>query len=117
MLERMADITVVRPDPVHAFGVRFRCERLLRRLGGDSVDFIHIERTRALVLGRPSHFLRDEMLGFRIVAVFFEQFHVFVRAGVRFLHQLFVVELVPLAVCGRLVLLRFQRIGQFLHEP
>ena len=74
----------------------------------------------AVFLGQlavPAHFLRDFFLGFGRIAVFVLQLHVFVRARVAFLHELFVIVLVPFRFRVLLpALLRLDGLGELPHE-
>src|ERR1039457_1065517 len=101
MLKRMPQDAIFRANPVNAFAVRIGLGR--RFICGFFTDAIHFLWAHPLVvllfgilvLAVPAHFFRDLLLGFVRVAVFFQQFHVFVRARVGLLQKLFVIMFVP----------------------
>src|SRR5258706_12917058 len=110
MLQRVAQIAAFGANPVNAFTVRIRFgRRFVRGSFANSIDLLDghpFVLLLVLVLGAmPAHLLRDLRLGFVGIAVFIQQFRVFVRACVGLLQELLVIVLVPFLFVGFLTAL------------
>src|SRR5437899_10068770 len=101
----MAQIAVFGANPINALTVRIGLGRGL--VGGGFADGIDLFNAlavffalllRHLLLAVPAHLFGDLRFRFVGIAVFIQQFHVFVRARVGFLHELLVIVLVPVFV-------------------
>src|SRR5438093_5312311 len=65
----------------------------------------------------PAHLLRDFFFGFIGIAIFIEQFSIFIRARIGFFHEPLVIVFVPLGFGIFLpALMLFNDSGKFLHE-
>src|SRR6266446_6123764 len=113
-------MAVLVANPVNAFAVLVWLWRRSVRGGfANGIDLFDPHPVVfALVLAVvPAHLLGDLRLGFVGVAVFIQQFHVFVGACVALLQELFVIVLVPFLLGVFLaVLLLLNGLGELPHE-
>src|SRR2546426_898311 len=77
---------------VMLFLIRFMQRRSFGRSNGFAgIFFLRFER---FFQPGPAHFFGDDALTLGVLAIFVEQFGIFIRARVAFTHEFFVIELV-----------------------
>src|SRR2546425_292601 len=122
MLQWVAHIAALVANPVNALAVRVGLGgRFVQSRFAGGIDLLDAALfLLGLFLGQlalPAHLLGDLLLGFVGVAVFIEQFRVFVGARVALFHELLVIVLVPFLLGVFLsALLLLDSLGELPHE-